>query len=195
MHPLADILLRLLTDTDGYYGFEHAHVQSIVVDADKMGMLPYPSGIFLCRKNLQSIVNIDVPYISGHMDMTISGSRTFLSAACGWYYMNVIKDSGHTKMVAECIQKRNELVEKLKAVEGVTILPYSNYINILPISTPFDVSNKMHPNYNLRFDHIRYNNKDVIVYKLCIFPHTFAHIDQFVQDLKQALQPTSLCES
>ena len=173
-------------DEQNLYGFENRNVQSIVVDGDKMGMLPYPSGIFLCRKGLQDNIKIDVPYVGSHMDMTISGSRTFVSVACGWYYINTIGTNGHKQMVAECIAKRNDLAKKLTNVRGVTVLPYSEYTNILPISTPFEVSSQMDPNYNMRYDLVDYHGKSIIIYKLCIFPHVFNYIDRFVRDLDAA---------
>lgn len=167
-------------------GFENSEVKSIVVDADKMGLLPYPSGIFLCRKNLQNLVKIDVPYVGSHMDMTISGSRTFVSVACGWYYMKAYGVPWHRLMVEQCISFRDKLAEMLKRVKGVIVLPYSPYTNMLPITAEIDPQ-LMNPLYNLRSDEVEYQNKSIRVYKLCIFPHTFNHLDQFVSDLAEAI--------
>ena len=51
-----------------------------------MGNMPYPCGIFLCRKNLQDTVSLNVFYLGGHQDNTIIGSRTAISAFCLHYY-------------------------------------------------------------------------------------------------------------
>lgn len=168
-------------------GFENSEVKSIVIDADKMGLLPYPSGIFMCRKDLQNHVMIDVPYVGSHMDMTISGSRTFVSVACGWYYLKHYGVPWHTQFVTECIAKRNTLAEMLSHIKGVTVLPCSPYTNMLPISASFD-SKYMNPLYNMRCDQLEYQGKMINVYKLCIFPHTFNYFDQFASDLSHAIE-------
>jgi tyrosine decarboxylase/aspartate 1-decarboxylase len=199
-HPLVNFYFHVDASFGGFtipfvtndilIGFENSEVQSITVDADKMGMLPYPSGIFLCRKDWQKLVKINVPYVGSHMDMTISGSRTAVSIACGWYYMKQYGVPWHRSMVQQCIAKRDELVEMLKNVEGVTILPYSPYVNMLPISVKID-PHTLNPLYNMRSDEVEYHGQKIPVYKLCIFPHTFEYFNQFVTDLEHAIEQSN----
>lgn len=168
-------------------GFENSEVQSIVVDGDKMGMLPYPGGVFLCRKNLQQLIQIEVPYIGSHMDATVSGSRSFLSVACGWYYIHHYGEEHHRQMVQECLTQRDRLASMLRVIPGITLLPMSPYTNQLPVSMDLDLT-RMNPLYNLRSDEIVYQGRKITVYKFCIFPHTFGHFEQLIHDLQQALK-------
>lgn len=170
-------------------GFENENLMSIVVDGHKMGNLPYSAGIFLCRKNLQQFVKIDVPYVGSHMDVTVSGSRSFLSIAYGWHYINKYGDKWHTDFVNQCIMYRNKLVARLEKIKGVTILPYSPYVNLLPISIDEKYGNSMPKDYQMRGDIVKLGGKTFNVYKLCILPHTFKSIDSddFATDLEKVL--------
>ncbi len=164
-------------------GFENKNVKSISLDGHKMGNIPYPSGIFMCRKDLQMYVKIDVPYVGSHMDATISGSRTFLGAAYGWFYAMTKGDKYHTQIVKDCISHRDELAAMIKNIKGVNVLPYSPYINILPFAIPEDNIKKMPLGYQIRSDKMG----DMNVCKLCILPHTFKYIKQFAKDLENAM--------
>lgn len=166
-------------------GFENPFVQSIAVDADKMGCLPYPSGVFLCRKNLQNLIKIPVPYIKGHVDSTLCGSRPFVSVACGWWYIHKYGDDWHRQYVWRCLQHRDELAKKLKGIPGIHVLHYSRYVNLLPIVIDFD-TDKLPSSYQMRCEEVEIDGKPKKVYKLCIMQHTFKYIDQFVEDLKKA---------
>ena len=172
---------------DVLIGFENSEVQSIVVDGDKMGMLPYPGGVFLCRKNLQKLIQIDVPYIGSHMDATVSGSRSFVSVACGWYYIQQFGEKQHSEMVKECLRQRDRLASMLQGIPGLTLLPMSPYTNQLPVAMNLDLKH-LNPLYNLRGDEIMYQGQLITVYKFCIFPHTFNHFETLVHDLQEALQ-------
>jgi len=174
-------------------GFENAAVQSVTVDADKMGRLPYPSGMFLCRKGLQKYVETRVQYIRGHTDDTVSGSRTAISAVAGYYYSQKYGYVGHSEYVNSCIRHRNMLVSFLSKIKGVTVLPHSAYINMLPIiidvvdgKIPSEETEKgIMKDYHMRSDEVNVNGKMCTVYKLCIMEHTFPYIEQFVSDVER----------
>lgn len=67
-------------------------MQTIVIDLHKMGLAPYPAGVFLSRRNLMKITIKNVDYM-GQKDWTVTCSRPGVSAAC-WA---VIKAMGKTK--------------------------------------------------------------------------------------------------
>lgn len=171
-----------------HIGFENDNVCSIAIDADKMGRLPYPSGVFLCRKHLQLNVSRRVQYIKGHTDDTISGSRTAMSSIAGYYYMKTRDYIGHRDYVMSCINNRDKLSEMLKKIQFIQVLPYSPFINMLPIiiNIPDNIINTVLNNYHLRSDVVIVGKVKRTVYKLCIMEHTFNHIEKFVSDLVSA---------
>ena len=65
-------------------GFDVEAVDSVTLDADKRGRLPYPAGIILVRKGLQKYIERPVSYVNGHTDDTVPGSRSALPALLGW---------------------------------------------------------------------------------------------------------------
>lgn len=181
-------------------GFENKMVKSVVIDGHKMGKLPYPGGIFLCRKDLQHYIEIEVPYINGHSDDTVSGSRSSLGAVLGYYYMRTRGTNGHTDYVTKCIDYRNKLIECIlyKNMPYVTILPFSDWTNQLPLVIDIidgkipdnELTNKIMENYQMRSDHLEVEGKIMTVYKLVIMPHTFNFIEQFVDDIDKIYKMT-----
>lgn len=195
--------------------FQNEGVASIVVDGHKMGQLPYTSGIFICRKNMSwdkpngengllESVGRSVEYINGHLDDTLEGSRTAINPILAWAYYRTIGREGQTRYAQECLWHRDELVklilEKFPGVcdggnfSPVSILPYSPYVNILPlaINSNWFIPSKM-PDYELRSDVLPSNPADPAscpdrkVYKLCVMPHTFKHLQGFVDQLHKLL--------
>ncbi len=176
------------------------NLMSMALDADKMGHMPYPAGIFLCRKNLQKCIGRDVQYVRGHQDDTISGSRSALAPMLAWYYYQTIGIEGHTEYVQKCMALRERLAEMLSTrflKEQVDFFPRSPWTNFLPLEInlkdgkiPEDlIENGVLKPYHLRVDHFPSNPSDVdscprFVYKVCVMPHhTLSHLERFVQDL------------
>jgi len=176
------------------------YLMSMALDADKMGHMPYPAGIFLCRKNMQSYIGRDVQYVRGNHDDTISGSRSALAPLLAWYYYQNIGIQGHTKYVQKCITLRDDLASMLSSrfsPEQVDFFPYSSYTNFLPLEIklkdgkiPEDlIENGTLSPYHLRVDHFPSDPGNVVscprfVYKICIMPHhTTSHLKRFVEDL------------
>jgi glutamate/tyrosine decarboxylase-like PLP-dependent enzyme len=120
-------------------GFEHDEVMSIALDADKMGQMPYPAGIFLCRKGLQRLVERQINYIRGHVDDTVPGSRSALPPVLALVHYRAIGREGQRKYVKACLDLRDDLarrIDELFSKAGSTVirsLPYSKWVNILPL--------------------------------------------------------------
>jgi glutamate/tyrosine decarboxylase-like PLP-dependent enzyme len=163
-------------------GFEHPHVQTIGLDAHKMGQLPYPAGIFLCRKGLQKAVEIHVSYILGHADDTLIGSRSGVPALLGQWFLRAVGFEGQKELVMKCIRGRDELKEKLEKVDGVRIVCSPKYVNMLAFVMD-KISEKKRKNleekYLLRSTVIGND----IIYKIPLMPHNIDYIDVFVGDI------------
>lgn len=183
-------------------GFEHSSVMSMTLDGDKMGHLPYPGGVFLCRKGLQQLASRRVEYVGGHNDDTVPGSRTALAPALAWYRFKTLGLEGHRHYVQRCIKLR-DILARMIATEfppsTIHAMPTSPHTNFLPLSfgdkhLPEMMTKKggiLAP-YHMRSDFFPQDPSDVrscpvVVYKICIMPHhTQDHLERFVQDLHQA---------
>ncbi|MBI2484719.1 aspartate aminotransferase family protein [Candidatus Uhrbacteria bacterium] len=190
------------------FGFDLPAVRSIAVDADKMGGVPYPAGIFLCRKGLQGLVTQDVAYVNGHADDTLPGSRSAVSPVLAWYLMRSLGVSGQRAFVKKCIGARDLLrgllMDRFDGDERIRFWPYHKATPFLPLEV--NIEDGAIPEYlrqgdgplapyHLRSDHIERldgsgrdpNACPATVYKLCLMPHTIPHLERFVWDLKRAM--------
>lgn len=180
------------------FGFSIPEVMSVTIDGDKMGRLPYPAGIFLCRKGLMSLVTRSVNYVRGNQDDTLSGSRSCLAQILAWYLYQAEGIEGQRAYVQACLKGRDELINLIRGrLPWVTILPYSPWVNFAPLI--IDIENEEVPEdirengilapYHLRSD-FYYPDDDnecpKIAYKICIMPHNFPHLERFVTDLAEA---------
>ncbi|MBI4434971.1 hypothetical protein HY635_04150 [Candidatus Uhrbacteria bacterium] len=186
------------------FGFDIPEVMSVTVDGDKMGRLPYPAGIFLCRKHLQRLVDRQVPYIGSHHDDTFSGSRTCVAPVLAWYLFGRGRKD-QREYVRACIKARDDLATELEAPRfkgWVTVRPHSPFVNILPVELRIDPVSGEVPEallrehavlvpYVLRSDGFQKDPRDpqsctASTYKLSIWPHTIPYVPQFIADLIRA---------
>src|SRR3989338_7531125 len=115
-------------------GFSVPEVMSVTVDGDKMGRLPYPAGVFLCRKGLMSLVARKVNYVRGHEDDTVSGSRSCISQILAWYLYQSEGIAGQRQYVQTCLDGRDKLVTLVKSqLPWVNVLPCSPWVNFAPM--------------------------------------------------------------
>lgn len=169
--------------------FHNKCVSSCIIDGHKMGGMPYPSGIFICRKGLQSNVTRDVKYIRGSHDDTVCGSRSGIGPACGYYLMEKQSWQGYHDDLMKCLSTRDEMAEKLIKIKGVKVFNCSPYVNLLPIGFDFPVAEDdiekdvLIKDYHLRRDNVKLNGKEHEVFKLCIMPHVIPIKDMFIEDL------------
>ena len=185
-------------------GFENPRVMSITLDGDKMGRLPYPAGVFLCRKGLTKYIARRVAYVQGNHDDSVSGSRSALPAVLAWYQYQKGGTEGQRMYVQTCIDARDNLARRFQKElsDCVTLMPYSPWVNLLPIkfsATEAQLKKHVQGNgplvpYQLRSDRIPHNPLDIhscpdVVYKLCIMPHLLRPgiLDTFLLSLATAL--------
>jgi tyrosine decarboxylase/aspartate 1-decarboxylase len=111
------------------FDFRVPRVDSLAVDMHKMGMVPYPGGVFLCRKGLQRHVQRAVAYVAGHSDDTILGSRPGTAAATCWAVLSHLGRNGFERIIGRCIRNTRYLERKLVQAGATTVTP--PMINIL----------------------------------------------------------------
>lgn len=186
-------------------GFDLPEVMSMSFDADKMGGLAYPSGVHLCRKNLQRVVGRKVTYLGGSQDGTISGSRTGLAGLMAYILFAMGGKEAQRKYVQECVSARNRLAELIsERLKWAHIVTIPTEVNMLPVE--FRMKDGKIPSsiekgpilegYQLRSDYFQTRASDTqscprVIYKLCIMPHTFPFLESFVNDLQKAYESVS----
>lgn len=114
-------------------GFAHSFVHSVTVDPHKMGLTPYPCGGFLCRKGLATRwVKRDVGYIGGHLDCTVTGSRSGAAAVAASLLFQYLDKQGYGRVVQNCMAVTEGLRKTLAQNPRIEILP--SKLNILPMA-------------------------------------------------------------
>jgi tyrosine decarboxylase/aspartate 1-decarboxylase len=114
-------------------GFQNPNVSSIAIDAHKMGLTPYGSGIILARRGLFKNIETDAPYVPGN-DHTLCGSRSGAMALSCWATMKKIGKNGYAKEARRCVALANTIRKKLERC-GLSV--FKNDINILAVRSPF----------------------------------------------------------
>lgn len=94
------------------FDFEVEGIDSLTVDPHKMGMSPTPLGLIYSREDTP--VKIDSPYLTGKEQKTIRGTRSSSSIPAFWTTLNYLGKEGFKKIVAECIENTDYLVERMK---------------------------------------------------------------------------------
>ncbi len=196
--------------SDYKFAFEHPGVQSVTLDADKMGRLPYPAGVFLARKELMNLIALEVAYVRHGVDDTIAGSRSGAIAALAWMRWQQVGFDGMQTYVQQQLTWRDQYAALLRERFGtgddalVKIHPYSAWVPFLPVSINLEdgkipseiLEQEPWRSWCLRAE--EFSPLDATtglpkcpsetVYKLCVMPHvdppTF---DRFVRDLEGLL--------
>lgn len=114
-------------------GFAHPAVHSVTIDPHKMGLTPYPCGGFLCRKGLATDwVKRDVGYIGGHLDCTVTGSRSGAAAVAASLLFGYLDKEGYARIVTNCMAVTEGLCQALAQNPHIAVLP--SKLNILPMA-------------------------------------------------------------
>ena len=190
------------------FGFQNRSVMSISVDMHKMGSVPYPAGVFLCRKGLLQHTITDAPYLFGHKDKTVPGSRSGTSAVACWSVMMKQGREGFRKRIQKCLNLTEWLrlgLINLEATHG-RIRFYPTQMDILTVRLPPSLRRAMESKDRsrkplwerycvVRIKHfpkdltrpvLRGKMKGSVVYRFLIMPHdTVEKIDQFLCELAE----------
>lgn len=125
------------TEPNYSFAFQNRLVDTVTVDGHKMGMVPYPAGVFLCRGQLYKEIQQYVGYVAGHVDDTVCGSRPGASAAAAWAAMLAHGKQGYADIVAGCIANTTYLRERLWRIPGTQ--PFPARMNILAVKFPPEI--------------------------------------------------------
>ena len=176
------------SNTEKKYFFENDNVLTIGLDAHKTGQLPFSTGIFLCRKNLQQYIELSVDYIYGHSDDTLIGSRNGIFALLGKWYIHNIGEKGQKEFVDYCIQGRDQFVDAIKKEinDYIELYPYPKKINYISFAfknlSPEQIE-KCEKILMLRYFEIN----GIKIYKIPVMPHTIKGYKKFIQVIKNCL--------
>ncbi len=98
---------------ENFSGFSNPLVKSLTFDYHKYGFLYYPSGIFLCKKNLQDCIGSNTDYVK-IFDDTLIGSRSGILPAIIWANTEYLNKKGFKKRAMKIIDNKNNFIELLK---------------------------------------------------------------------------------
>lgn len=169
-------------------GFDCDKVDSIAIDPHKIGMTPFPAGIFLCRKNLQKYIERKVGYLHGGCDDTLSGSRPGAIAAACWAIFKHLGYEGYVEVIGKCMETAIFLRDQIESI-GFNL--FDNEINILAVKSPPFIPNDILEKYVIVPDGIPSNladiNSEIVkIYKFVLMPHvTKQQISLFISELNQ----------
>ena len=107
------------THPENSMNFANPLVSSITLDAHKMLMAPYGTGIFLIRKDwMHYSTTEEAQYVQG-LDYTICGSRSGANAIAIWMILQTHGPAGWTKKMSELIELTDWFCQLLDQ-EGIT---------------------------------------------------------------------------
>lgn len=96
------------------FGFHNQLVDSMVVDAHKMGYAPYSAGVFLCRRGWLEYTTVSAPYLGGHKSTTICGSRSGAIAASCWALTQLKGREELEAILQDCVKNLEYLRGRLQ---------------------------------------------------------------------------------
>jgi tyrosine decarboxylase/aspartate 1-decarboxylase len=181
-------------EPDCQFAFQHPFVSSVSLDAHKTGGMPYPAGVFLCRKGLLGYTATAASYIYGRHDHTVSGSRSGAVAAACWATLQHYGREGYATVARYCMEIRDYFIEQLGRIEGLHIYP--SHVNIIAVRFSRPLSERILMDYCIVSDKFPdplsssvYNEagqlieRSIGVNRFTLMPHvTREKIDQFFKE-------------
>jgi glutamate/tyrosine decarboxylase-like PLP-dependent enzyme len=159
--------------------FKNPKITSITLDAHKMLMAPYGTGMFLIRKNwMHYAATTEAHYVQGS-DFTLVGSRNGAQAVSIWMILQTHGPQGWRKKMNLLLQETNRLCGVLKELNIPFYRnPHMNIISMNAPAVPVEVTQK----YRLVSDDFEGEAK---WWKIVVMPHTVGKvIDSFIKDLR-----------
>ncbi len=96
------------------FDFSINAVQSVTIDAHKMGLAPIPAGGLLLRKGLLDHIRTPAPYLLKKRSCTLVGTRSGASAAMVYAILLHLGRDGFKSIVRECMKVTEFLREELE---------------------------------------------------------------------------------
>lgn len=169
------------TNPDNALDFRNPKITSVTLDAHKMLMAPYGTGIFLIRKNwMHYAATSEAQYVQG-LDYTMVGSRNGAQAVCIWMILQTHGPQGWRKNIDALMAE----TEKLCATLSDLKIPFyrDKHMNIVSMEAPY-VPAHLPSKYRLVADDFEGTAK---WWKIVVMPHTKGKVvNEFIKDLRAA---------
>lgn len=166
--------------------FNNPNITSITLDAHKMLMAPYGTGMFLIRKGwMHFAATEEASYVQG-TDYTLCGSRNGAQAISIWMILQTYGPEGWRNKMGELMDETQRLCRALNEM-GFSYFrnPHMNIVSLHAHQFPEALRNK----YRLVADD--FNNQKW--WKIVVMPHTQGEvIDKFLADIKPYAKEVSL---
>lgn len=167
------------TNSKNALDFRNPEITSITLDAHKMLMAPYGTGMFLIRKGwMHHAATNEAQYVQG-LDYTLCGSRNGAQAISIWMILQIHGPQGWAAKIAGLINETDELCEEL----GQLGIPYfrNPHMNIITLKAGY-FPESLCEKYRLVSDNYEGKAK---WWKIVVMPHTKGKvIKSFLKDLK-----------
>lgn len=180
------------------FSFHVPEVDSVAVDPHKMGEVPYPTGMFIYRRDarkFRELLGIKMGYVFGETDGTLCGSRPGAAAAACYAVFQERGYEGYKQVVARCMENVAYLARELGSISDIEVLPHD--LNIVPFRLKGPASHELSEDFASQVKLVRHrfpedfsNPNDHVrkIYKATVMSHVKKEvIDRFVDLLKKQL--------
>lgn len=170
------------TNPNSKLHFGNKRVNSITVDAHKMLMAPYGTGVFMVRKDwIHYAATTEASYVQG-LDYTMVGSRSGAQAISIWMILMTHGPRGWRNTMERLVIETDKLCHALDDL-GISYYrdPNLNIVTMHAHQIPKHIPSK----YRLVSDNFGAEPK---WWKIVVMQHTIGKVvDQFITDMREAL--------
>lgn len=161
----------------------YENVKSVALDGHKLGLLPYPCGIFIVRKGLTRYISQKVEYLGSH-DQTIIGSRTGASASALYAMVTKFGLEEYRKTAKKCLETKKYFITELKqSIKNIHIIT-SPFSIIFGVSFGSTLPKEIETKYGLHFTLLGTKNTFNNYYQIIVTPDIDkTTIDNFIQEV------------
>lgn len=171
------------TASDSKLHFGNPRINSVTVDAHKMLMAPYGTGVFMMRKDwMHYAATTEASYVQG-LDYTMVGSRSGAQAISIWMILMTHGPRGWKNTMERLIIETDKLCAALDDM-GIDYFrhPDLNIVSMRANQVPESIPSK----YRLVSDNFGAQPK---WWKIVVMQHTLGKVvDQFIADMREALK-------
>ena len=170
------------TNPNSKLHFANPRITSITIDAHKMLMAPYGTGVFLIRKAwMHYAATSEAKYVQG-LDFTMVGSRSGAQAISIWMILMTHGPLGWQNTMQRLIQETDKLCRALDDL-GINYFrnPHLNIVSMQADQVPEGIPEK----YRLVSNNFEGQPR---WWKIVVMQHTIGKVvDTFISDMKGAL--------
>lgn len=173
------------TNPNNELDFRNPEINSITLDAHKMLMAPYGTGMFLIKKGwMHYAATNEAKYVQG-LDYTLCGSRNGAQAVSIWMILQIHGPEGWAENIKSLMDQADHLC---KTLDDLSIPYFRNpHMNIITIKAGY-IPEELCDRYRLVAD--TYEGK-AKWWKVVVMPHTKGKvIDRFIEDVRAVMANT-----